>query len=163
MPDDSVEGKALIDSGSLGGDFLSGEMLQRLQGEKFVYRTTTPSVVCSGLDNSCYDSSEVLDIGVEFYGDDNLKKIIFLKCRIFPLSKVDLIIGRPTIKRHKLSQINSSHFLANEINKKNKPSISEEVMNPITPLKRRIDNRPSWATVTESHAVDKTERVEYEE
>ena len=118
MPDDSVEGKALIDSGSLGGDFLSGEMLQRLQGEKFVYRTTTPSVVCSGLDNSCYDSSEVLDIGVEFYGDDNLKKIIFLKCRIFPLSKVDLIIGRPTIKKHKLSQINSSHFLSNEINKK---------------------------------------------
>jgi hypothetical protein len=77
LPDDSVAGKALIDSGSLGGDFISGDMLQRLQGEKFVYRTVTPSVVCSGLDNSCYDSNEILDVGVEFFGDDNIKKIIF--------------------------------------------------------------------------------------
>ena len=152
LPDDSVEGKALIDSGSLGGDFLSGDMLQRLQGEKFVYRTINRTVVCSGLDNSCYDSSEVLDIGIEFYGDDKIKKIIFLKCRIFPLSKVDLIIGRPTIKRYKLSQINSSHF-ENDIIEK--PSISEEVKNPITQPNRKINNRPSWETVTNSHTVDR--------
>jgi hypothetical protein len=152
LPDDSVAGKALIDSGSLGGDFISGDMLQRLQGEKFVYRTVTPSVVCSGLDNSCYDSNEILDVGVEFFGDDNIKKIIFLKCRIFPFSKVDLILGRPTIKKHRLSLINSSYFE----NKKmaEDPSTEEDGTYPIPSLKRKIDNRPSWATMTKSHTVD---------
>ena len=42
----------------------------------------------------------MLDIGVEFSMDDNVKKkIIYLKCRIFQLSKIDLIIGRPSIKK----------------------------------------------------------------
>ena len=41
----------------------------------------------------------MLDIGVEFTMDDNIKKIIYLKCRIFQLSKIDLIIGRPSIKK----------------------------------------------------------------
>ena len=110
-PPNSVTAKALMDTGSLGGDFLSGDMLRRLQGGKYVYRTTATIVVCSGLDNACYPTSEMIDIGVEFSTDEKINKVIFLKYRIFHLSKIDLIIGRPSIKKHRFSQINSSHLI----------------------------------------------------
>ena len=85
----------------------------------------------------------MLDIGVEFTMDDNIKKIIYLKCRIFQLSKIDLIIGRPSIKKYKLSRINSSHF-KNDITEKS--IASEKSITPLNPLKRKIDNKPSWVT-----------------
>ena len=75
-------------------------MVTRLQGEKFVYQTKSGIVVCSGLDNACYTSTDMIDIGVEFLSDNNINKIIFIKARISPSSKIDLIIGRPTIKKH---------------------------------------------------------------
>ena len=156
-PDDSVTGKALIDTGSLGGDFLSGDMIRRLQGEKFIYRTSTAIVVCSGLDNACYPTTEMIDVGVEFSTDEKIKKIIYLKCRIFHLSKIDLIIGRPSIKKYGFSRINSSHFGTNI---SDKPASEQKPIPSVNPLKRKINNRPSWVTASTVTPVDRLSTVD---
>jgi hypothetical protein len=156
-PDDSVTGKALIDTGSLGGDFLSGDMISRLHGEKFVYRTSTATVVCSGLDNACYPTTEMIDVGIEFSTDEKIKKIIYLKCRIFHLSKIDLIIGRPSIKKYGFSRLNSSHF-GTDIS--DKPASEQKTILSRNPLKRKINNRPSWVTTSTDTPVDKLSTVD---
>ena len=145
-PDNSVTGRALLDTGALGGDFLSGDMVRRLRGEKFVYRTTTTIVVCSGLDDACYPTNEMIDVGIEFHTDKMINKIIFLKCRIFHLSKLDLIIGRPSIKKYKFSQINSTHFGDDT------PDISAaKNTNPPDTLKRKIETKTFLGNPSKEH------------
>ena len=134
-PEDSVTAQTLLDTGALGGNFLSGNMVTRLRGEKFVYQTKSGIVVCSGLDNSCYTSTDMIDIGVEFLADSNITKIILINTRISPYSKVDLIIGRPTIKKHNFWKWTPSHFSAEP---------TEVTNSPTNPLTRRVDNTPSW-------------------
>ena len=57
-----------------------------------------------GVEDECFIKLE------EFLTDKNIIKIIFLKCRVFRLYKIDLIIGRPSIKLHGFANISSSHF-----------------------------------------------------
>jgi hypothetical protein len=98
-PSDCVTAQALLDTGALGGNFLSGRMVKRLKAEKFIYHTKNNIVVCSGLDNACYSTNALLEIEVEFLTDDNLTKLIFINTRISETSTIDLIIGRPTLKK----------------------------------------------------------------
>ena len=108
--------------------------------------------MCSGLDDACYPTNEMIDVGVEFHTDNKINKIIFLKCRIFHLSKLDLIIGRPSIKKYKFSQINSTHFGDDT------PDISAaKNTNPPATLKRKIDNKPSWVTKVKNTTLDRTQ------
>lgn len=142
-PPGSVEAQVLLDTGALGGDFLSGEMVERLRGEKFLYHTKSAILVCSGLDNACYTTTAMLDIGLEFISDDNITQIFFIKARISNSSKIDLIIGRPTIKKLNFLKLAPSHFSADtkEEMRVNKPEI---IVHPRNSLKRKIDNTPFW-------------------
>jgi hypothetical protein len=112
-PAGSVEARALLDTGALGGDFISGDLVRRLNGEKFIYNTKREVMVCSGLDNACYATRELIDIGVEFLTENNIIKIIFLSARISATSSIDLIVGRPTIKKHNFWKLTPSHFGTN--------------------------------------------------
>ena len=75
---DSVDGQVLLDTGSLAGDFISRDLLLRLNGENQVYRTAQPRTVCSGLDGNCYTSSDMLDIAISIITPKGIPKIIRL-------------------------------------------------------------------------------------
>ena len=63
-PPGSVLVKIRLDTGSLAVDFISHDLLTRLKGQHFVYKTATPITVCSGLDNACYTSSDMVDVAI---------------------------------------------------------------------------------------------------
>ena len=46
--------QALLDTGSLAGNFISQALVTELNAEKYVYRSKHSFSVCSGLDNVCY-------------------------------------------------------------------------------------------------------------
>ena len=51
-PAGSIQCQVLLDTGSSAGDFISGDMLARLEGQGYIYQTPTPLIVKSGLDSS---------------------------------------------------------------------------------------------------------------
>ena len=97
-PNRKVRSKILLDTGSLPGDFISQDLVHKLHGENFVYITPHPLTVCSGLDNTCYVRDQVIDIGLTFVTHSLVIKTIYLTVRLIP-TKIDLIIGRQTLKK----------------------------------------------------------------
>ena len=53
-PPNSVLAQVLLDSGSLAGDFIIRDMLLRLQGEAYVYKTAQPLKVCSRITREAF-------------------------------------------------------------------------------------------------------------
>ena len=101
-PPNSVLAQVLLDTGSLAGDFISRDMLLRLQGEAFVYKTPKPMTVCSGMNGQCVTHQEMLDIGMIVRLKTGINKLIRLSVRINTSSSCDLIIGRISLGKHNL-------------------------------------------------------------
>ena len=97
---DEVE--ALLDSGSLAGDFIAKRVVSQLKLEHHVVSNKSRTV-CSGLDSKCYDISNSLALYV-FYFNELLKKVAYFKINaiILESSPIDLLIGRKTIKKFDL-------------------------------------------------------------
>ena len=93
-----VKCRALLDSGSLAGDFINGKMLSALDGVQYLRSDGTNSTVCSGLDNRCMSLNVFLDVVIEITLQDQ-KHLYPLSVRISQDSPVDVILGRETIKR----------------------------------------------------------------
>ena len=87
-----------MDTGSLPGDFISQDFVDRLSGENFVFTSPTPLTICSGLDNTCYVRDQVIDIGITFVTHSLVIKTIYLTVRLIP-NKIDLILGRKTLRK----------------------------------------------------------------
>ena len=90
--------EALLDTGSLAGDFISEEAVTRFN---FI-PTNTDSIltVCSGLDNICRTLNTRVDLGVTFHNELlNNNDTINLSPVILKETPVDMIIGRDTIKK----------------------------------------------------------------
>ena len=49
-----VEGDALLDTGSIPGNFISRDCLVRMNALPYIYTSPVPMTVCSGLDRTCY-------------------------------------------------------------------------------------------------------------
>ena len=92
-----VEANALLDTGSLPGNSISIDLLHKIKGSDCLCKTDQPMRVCSGLDNHCIDSLDVVDVLVSFKVN-NKKVSVPLTCRIPTLGQIDLIIGRESIK-----------------------------------------------------------------
>ena len=58
--------KSLLDTGSLAGDFVSFWTLNDQHLAPFII-TNTPKVVCSGLDNTCYNVSSTIALLVSYF------------------------------------------------------------------------------------------------
>lgn len=97
-----VKTGALLDTGSLAGDFLSQDVVNHLAGHSLCYAASHPMTVCSGLDSTCYSSLRLLDIGVQFLTCKNIKQTIFLTASINPNTSIDLILGRQTLAKYNL-------------------------------------------------------------
>jgi hypothetical protein len=60
--------KALLDTGSIAGDFIAARVISLYRLEPYVISNTTRTV-CSGLDNKCYDISSSISLNVSFYSE----------------------------------------------------------------------------------------------
>ena len=87
---------ALLDNGSLAGDFINAKVLWELGGAHYLRSTGNPILVCSGLNNTCINSNVVLDIDVTFIVDD-VTRTIQLTVRLNEDSPLELVIGRDSI------------------------------------------------------------------
>ena len=97
---DEVE--ALLDSGSLAGDFIAKRVVSQLKLEHHVVCNKSRTV-CSGLDSKCYDISNTLALHI-FYFNELLKYVAYFRINaiISMSSSIDLLIGRKTIKKFDL-------------------------------------------------------------
>lgn len=144
--------KTLLDTGSLAGDFIAYRCVLNLKLESFI-TTSKKRIVCSGLDNQCYDISSSIALRI-FYFCETLSKIVSIEINAIVLqsSPVDLILGRNTIKLHKLfDQIPS------QLSLQNVDSVSQ-VLTGIIPEKEvkscdcilAVDLQPSVGAQTEN-------------
>ena len=104
--------KILLDTGSLAGDFISHDLLTRLKGQHFVYKTATPITVCSGLDGACHTSSDMVDVAILLHTPRGITKILRFSVRINPSSACDFIIGRKSLKKHNFFNMFPLHFVS---------------------------------------------------
>ena len=90
-----IQAQALLDTGSLVGDFISQNLCLSLNALHLCYTSLIPLVVCSGLDGTCYSNNTEIDIGINFKSINNVcHTIIYLTVRVKQSSLIDLIIGR---------------------------------------------------------------------
>ena len=112
-PTPAVNCLALIDSGSIAGNFINYSLLKKLNGANRLYKSDKPLRVCSGLDNHCLTSDEVIDLKIEFW-KDNIKHSLILQCRITSSGPIALIIGRDSIRQNKLVTLLPEFFFEKE-------------------------------------------------
>ena len=97
----SVEGEALLNTGSLAGDFVSERLVEEYSLVPIV--TANYRTVCSGLSNECVKINTILLLRVTLVNEIvNKNKSFDIEATILKNTPIDLIIGRNTIKKHKL-------------------------------------------------------------
>ena len=107
--------QALLDTGSLAGNFISQQLVTELDADSYVYHSKRSFSVCSGLDNVCYDSNKLIDLLITYKNEQNQKlQSIFLTAFVAENSPLDLIIGRSSIKKLRFNTSNPSHFVNTE-------------------------------------------------
>ena len=93
--------EALLDTGSLAGDFISEKAVTRFNFTPT--HTDSKLTVCSGLDNTCHTLNTKVDLGVTFHNELlNNNDTFDISPVILKETPVDMIIGRDTIKKYKL-------------------------------------------------------------
>ena len=112
-PGKNVRTRALLDTGSLAGDFINSRVLRDLGGAHHLRSSNNPILVCSGLDNTCISSNVILDVDVTFM-IGGLPRTMKLHVRISEDSPVDLIIGRDTIRNNNLVEAFPDLFFGKE-------------------------------------------------
>ena len=108
-----VRTEALLDSGSLAGNFINVNTLTQLKGTHQLRAADETILVCSGLDNNCLESNVMLDITLEFDANDRTYKID-IPVRISNDSPLGCILGIDTIKKHNIVQTIPHFFLSEE-------------------------------------------------
>ena len=96
-PRDSVSQRTLLDTGSMAGDFVSKSFLVSLDALTHCYVSSQALNVCSGLNGTCYRCNTLVDLGLTFLDDSNIKHTIYIT-----FAQLDLIIGRKSFNHHNL-------------------------------------------------------------
>ena len=92
---------ALLDTGSLAGDFIAEDIVVRYNLKPVL--SDTSYTVCSGLDDCCLKSNTKLLLRVTFFDESSNRYDNFdIKAHILKATPVDLIIGRDSIKKFNL-------------------------------------------------------------
>ena len=108
-----VRTEALLDSGSLAGNFINVNTLTQLRGTHQLRAADETILVCSGLDNKRLESNVMLDITLEFDANDRTYKID-IPVRISNDSPLGCILGIDTIKEFNIVQKIPHFFLSEE-------------------------------------------------
>ena len=85
-----VEGDALLDTGSFPGNFISRDCLVRKNALPYIYTSSVPMTVCSGLDRTCYLSVNVVDIGIISQSHDDIIHTVYFTVNVNPDQEIDL-------------------------------------------------------------------------
>ena len=152
---------ALLDQGSLPGDFISQAILldlSRMSPNKgnfnlFVIDRPHSSPVCSGLDSKCSDfSAKFITLDVSFCKESNTSicdKFTFQSdFRILAETPFDMIIGRETIKKFRLGLVLPSHFIDEEVSQ-----VIIRHYNPLLPGPITVDSLNSGEKDNNSQAL----------
>jgi hypothetical protein len=87
---------------SLAGDFVASRTVKELHLDPFIL-TDRSKIVCSGLDNLCYDVSSYIALLVSYFSETlHIYVSIELKAIILNSSSIDLVIGRDSIRKYNL-------------------------------------------------------------
>jgi hypothetical protein len=108
-----VRTEALLDSGSLAGDFINAETLRILNGTHHLRSAEETIIVCSGLDNKCLESNVVLDVIIEF-DVEQITHRISIPVRMSNDSPLGCILGIDTIKKYNIGLLVPNFFLSEE-------------------------------------------------
>ena len=94
--------KALLDTGSLAGDFIANRVIKALNLDNFVEERKS-KYVCRGLDNNCYNICSTIALQVEYYSE-KLNKLVSIKInpQVSDFSPIDLVIGRNTFRQYSI-------------------------------------------------------------
>ena len=93
-----MEVDALLDTGSLAGEFIVEDVVLRYNFKPVL--SDTSYTVCSALDNRRLKSNTILLLRVTFFDEGSNKYDTFdIKAHILKATPVDLIIGRDSIKK----------------------------------------------------------------
>ena len=95
-----MEGEALLDTGSLAGDFVPERLVEEYSLVPIV--TANHRTVCSGYNKECVKINTILLLHVPFFNEIVNKNTSFDIEATILKSTPNLIIGRNTIKKHKL-------------------------------------------------------------
>ena len=92
-----MEGEAILDTGSLAGDFVSERLVEEYSLVPIV--TANHRTVCSGLNNECVKINTTLLLRVTFFNEIVDKNTSFdIEATILKNTPIDLIISRNKIK-----------------------------------------------------------------
>jgi transposase InsO family protein len=101
--------KALLDTGALIGNCISEDIVNKLNAKHLIVHTNT--TICSGFNNECNDNFPALMINLSYINErTNLLESFQTLVFILPKTPIDIIIGRKTIKKERLTLTVPSHF-----------------------------------------------------
>ena len=112
---------ALLDTGSLAGDFIAEDVVVRYNLKPVL--SDTSYTVCSGLDNRCLKSNTILLLRVTFFDESSNRYDTFdIRVHILKATPVNLIIGGDSIKKFNLfskdpSQLGIKSPLLTQVNR----------------------------------------------
>jgi transposase InsO family protein len=109
---------ALLDSGSLAGNFISTSSFNILQeAEEYSFSVDGPRLpICSGLDSECVlIPATTYNLLIKFSLENEKTFSFSALFRILPNTPFDLIIGRETIKQFNLALMLPSHFFKDDL------------------------------------------------
>ena len=156
----SVKVNALLDTGSLAGDFISQQLVDRYN---FPSNTvSTPSIVCSGLNNNCIDLFKTVSLTVLFTNEITSKINTFsINAFILKDTPIDLIVGLSTIKKHSLFQAVPS--LVSTYVRKPEPALhffsKAEEPEPIPHFQENIETPLTVNSTLHASLIDSAERI----
>ena len=106
--------EALLDTGSLAGDFISEKTVKKF--DFIPTQTNSKLKVCSGLDNTCYNVNTKIDLRVTFHNELlNNNDTFDISAIILKETPIDIIIGRDTIRKYKLFSKIPSQLKGNDL------------------------------------------------
>ena len=154
---DEVGVNALLDTGSLAGDFVSRRVVDRHNLKPVI--SDTIYTVCSGLDNKCYEVNTMLLLRVSFFNElENKNDTFDSKAIILRETPFDFIVGRKTITRYNLFNKIPSQ-LGNEIFSSVETKNSESVERPCDCYLKGTFNWPPTGSPPAEQTVAPTHRI----
>ena len=84
-------GKAVMDTANYSDNFISYDMIEKLNPTHLCYPAFKAMTVCSGLDGQCYLNNEICDLKILFHSSDGEYHSISLPMRVNRKTNIDIL------------------------------------------------------------------------
>ena len=93
-------GKAVMDTANYSDNFISYDMIEKLNATHLCYPALKAITVCSGLDGQCYLNNEICDLKILFHFYDGECHSISLPMRVNRKTDIDILFSRNTVNKY---------------------------------------------------------------